>query len=272
MSLVKCDKKSAIYLVFYTALLCVLLFPSGSSAAVIGRAGASQARAAGAADLTDIQKRIQRARLASVTSGDPAALAAIVADLRAATPARTGQRAYYVPYWLAYAEYLNANALLRAGRKAEAAALLREAYDRLAGIPSSDAESDALLSLVAGSRIVAASPEQMGEAIGQARDALERAIEAGPSNIRVLYARALADYTTPKEYGGGRAAEKFLRTALDQPPEPPRALRPNWGRDDCAALLVRVLRAGGSESEAATLLARSLAEYPESAPLRAMAK
>ncbi|MDV3456049.1 hypothetical protein RZN05_03575 [Sphingomonas sp. HF-S4] len=253
-------------------MIGIILFASGSWAAVASQVGASQAQAAPAADLTDIQKRIQQARLASVTSGDPAALAAIAADLRAAAPARTGQRAYYLPYWLAYAEYLHANALLRAGHKAEAAAVLREAYDRLAGIPSPDAESHALLSLVAGSRIVAASPEQMGEAIGQARDALERAIEAGPANIRVLYARALADYTTPKEYGGSRAAEKFLRTALDQPPEPPRALRPSWGRDDCAALLVRVLRAGDRESEAATLLSRSLAEYPESAPLRAMAK
>jgi len=249
------------------ALLCALGIP----VAIFGP-GISQAQTTGAASLADIQERIQQARLASVTSGDPAAIAAIAADLRAATPARTGQLAYYVPYWLAYADYLHANALLRTGRKAEAAALLREAYDRLAGIAPPDAESHALLSLVAGARIAAASPEQMGEAIGQARDALERAIDAGPANIRVLYARALADYTTPKEYGGGRAAEKFLRSALEQPPEPPRALRPSWGRDDCAALLVRVLRAGGRDEEAGTLLARYLTDYPDSAALRAIAK
>lgn len=250
------------------ALLCLL----GATPAVATARDGPPAQASTTADLADIQQRIRQARLTAFTTGDPVALAEIAAHLRAVNPGRTGQLAYYVPYWLGYVDYLLANAQLRAGRKADAAATLQEAYAKLANIPSPDGESYALLSLVAGSRIAAASPEQMGEAIGQARDALEQAVNAGSGNIRILYARALADYTTPKEYGGGRAAEKFLRSALDLPPEPTRALRPGWGREECAALLVRVLRAGGRAEEAGALHARFLALYPDSAALRAVAR
>lgn len=249
------------------ALLCLLGTPSTAAATSSARPVAQAT-----ADLADIQQRIQQARLAAFTTGDPAALVAITARLRAIKPSRTGQMAYYVPYWLAYADYLLANTQMKAGRKADAAVTLREAYAALSEVPSPDVESQTLLSLVAGARIGAVSPEQMGEAIGQARDALEQAVNAGPGNVRVLYARALADHTTPKEYGGGRAAEKYLRSALDLPVEAPRALRPGWGRDDCAALLVRVLRAGGRAAEAATLHARFLTQYPNSAPIRALAK
>ncbi|TPG10789.1 hypothetical protein EAH84_11920 [Sphingomonas oligophenolica] len=221
--------------------------------------------------LADIQQRIDRARLVAATSGDVSGLADIAASLRAANTARSGPMAYYVPYWLAYTDYLAAGTLLKAARKGEAMQALSEAVAVLTAAPTSDVETDALLSLVAGLRIAVTTPEQIGEAIGQARDALEKAVALDATNVRVLYARALADYTTPKQYGVGRVAEKYARGAIAQPRESTRALKPGWGRDDSAALLVKILRAGGRDDEAQSILTRFAGEYPDSASLHVAA-
>lgn len=228
----------------------------------------TQGRPAPTQVLADIQHRIDRARLVAATSGDVSGLADIAASLRAANTPRSGPMAYYVPYWLAYTDYLAASTHLKATRKAEAAQALSEAATVLLAAPSSDVETYALLSLVAGLRIAVTTPEQIGEVIGQARDALEKAVALDATNVRVLYARALADYTTPKQYGGGRVAEKYARSAIARPHESIRALKPGWGRDDSAALLVRILRANGRNEEAQSILTNFAREYPDSASLQ----
>ena len=250
------------------SLIAMCLF-SGTFASTISaaQAGPASGRPAPTQVLSDVQHRIGAARLAAATTGDVAGLKEIATTLRGANTELTGQMAYYIPYWLAYSDYLIANMELKAGRKAEASETLSEADTLLTGISSADVETYALLSLVAGLRIAVTTPEKIGEAIGHARDALERAITLDPSNVRVLYARALADYATPKEYGGGRVAERFARSAVERPAESTRGLKPGWVHDDSAALLVRILRASGRDDEAKTILARFAAQYPSSASL-----
>jgi tetratricopeptide (TPR) repeat protein len=249
----------------FCAALCALEISSGTAAPPANPQ--SEGRAFNA-NLSNIQQNIASARVQSLSSGDLSSLESIASGLRAMNQRPTGQLAYYVPYWLSYTDYLLANAYLKAKKRPEATAALQEAYSLLDSMASPDVETYALLSLVAGLRIAVTTPEQIGTAIGQARDALEKAVAAGPGNVRVLYARALADYTTPKEYGGGRVAEKYARSVVELPREPNRALRPTWGRDESAALLIRILRASNRADEANALYTRFIAEYPNSAALR----
>ena len=251
-------------------LICLLGLATPSFAAAQSETPA-QATAT-SQNLVNIQPRIEQARWAASTQGDATELSAIAAELQAMNRNPSGQLAYYVPYWLAYTDYWLANISLKAGEKPAAAAALGEAYSLLTETPSPDVETYALMSLVAGLKIAVTTPDQIGDAIGHARDAMEQAVALDPDNPRVLYARALADYTTPKEYGGGRVAEKIARSAIEQSPEPARALRPTWGRDASAALLVRILRAADRGDEADDIYARSIAEYPNSTALRLLAK
>lgn len=254
-------------------LLCAAVcVPMSSPAIAASQANSQPEQRAFNANLANIEQSIDAARLRVATTQDVSSLESIAAGLRTMNERPAGQLAYYVPYWLAYTDYLCAAAYLKTGKRAQAATALQEAYSLLTTIASPDVETFALLSLVAGQRIAVTPPAAIGTAIGQARDAMEKAVAAGPKNPRVLYARALADYTTPKEYGGGRNAEKYARSVLGQPRERVRALRPTWGRAESAALLIRVLRASDRTEEANALYARFIAEYPNSASLRLVAQ
>lgn len=257
----------AMYNYLLPATLMVAIVPASAAVATQAKPAASASHASPAKVLADIQGRINAARLKAVTTNDATALAEIAAELKSANAGLVGQAAYYTNYWLAYADYLLASRRLKEGHRAEAAALLNEASDLLHAIPTADVESYTLLSFVSGLRIAANTSENISEPMREARDAIERAIALDPSNTRVLYARALADYTTPREYGGGRLAEGFARQAIERPAESTRGLRPGWGRDDSAALLIRILRATDRSADASALLARFTAQYPESAPL-----
>ncbi len=254
--------------IYRHALMATLLLGSTlATATSIAQTDPPAARAVPARVLADVQNRINAARLQAVTTNDAGALEEIAAQLKEANAGTAGQTAYYSSYWLAYTDYLIASRRLKESRRAEAAALLNEAVNLLDNNSSADVETYTLLSLVAGLRIVASTPQNIGEAMNQARDALERAIALDPNNTRVLYARALADYTTPKEYGGGRVAERFAWRAIGRPSESTRGLKPGWGHDDSAALLVKILRASGRDADANALLARFSTQYPTSAPL-----
>lgn len=248
-------------------LFCAVL--GAATASSVLSAAQPQAHAARPAfNLSNVQQSLDSARLDLLASGDTASLESIAASLKAMNERPAGQLAYYVPYWLSYTDYLLGVAYLKAGKRPQASAALQEAYSLLSAAAKPDVETYTLLSLVAGQRIAVTTLDQIGTAIAQARDALEKAVAADPRNVRVLYARALADYTTPKEYGGGRAAERYARSAIEQPRERSRALRPTWGRAESAALLIRILRASNRADEANALYTRFIAEYPNNAALR----
>lgn len=255
--------------IYRCALMAALLLgdPWAAARSMMVQANPAAASPDPAKVLADVQGRINAARLQAVTANDAAALEEIATQLRSINAGSTGQAAYYSAYWLAYTDYLIASRRLKDNRRPEAASMLNEAATLLNNISTKDVETYTLLSLVAGLRIVAGGSETISEAMRQARDALERAIALDPKNARVLYARALADYTTPKEYGGGRVAEGFAWQAIGRPAESTRGLKPAWGHDDSAALLVKILRASGRDADATALLTRFSAEYPISAPL-----
>lgn len=247
--------------------ICILLSAVPLSSALAQTQQEQSREAELNANLSNVQSVIESARLQGL-SGDLSSLEAVVLRLRTMNERPSGQMAYYVPYWLSYADYALASAYLRNGKRAEAAAPLEEAFSLLGTMASPDAETFALLALVAGQRVAVTPPAQIGAALGQARDALEKAVAADPRNARVIYARALADFNTPKQYGGGRVAEKYARTVIEQPQQPARALYPGWGRAESAALLIRILRGSDRTEEAKGIYTRFAAEYPGSAALR----
>jgi hypothetical protein len=222
-------------------------------------------------DLVRLQDRIMLARYAASQNGDTSGLVTIVNRLRALDTAPKGQLAYYAPYWRAYTAYALAGQQLKLGKRSDAAASLDEATSALKRIAAPDAETMSLNALVVGLQLAVASPNQYAALTAEARTSLEGAKSASADNIRVLFASAVADYATPAQYGGGRLAEGLLRRALASKPEPRRALVPNWGRDDCAALLIRILAASSREAEARKLLTEYATLYPKSGPLASIA-
>ena len=243
--------------------------PGASSAQMVRPPRAQPAAAAPSADcartLPNIQRCITSAAVASFRANDTAALAAVAASLRSGLATDKGQSLYYRSYWLAYADYVIADLALAGKHPDQARTAVLEADTLLDKLATKNEESYALQDLTLLFRFAIAQPTEIGGLLS--RTAELRSKLADTTSVRALYALALADFYTPKQYGGGRQAEGLLRKALAMPDEPSSPLKPTWGRDECAALLVRVLRQAGSTDQAAKLYDEWHAKYPDSIAL-----
>lgn len=225
-------------------------------------------KAAAQKSIKTVQSRIRDARFADIDVPGLPALTAIANEIRGnSVHLQSKQMEFQYRYWLAYTNYLLANGQLEAGQMDAARASLIEASTLLRGIQVRNAESYTLLGMVSGLQIAVMPQSQIGELMSGARDAMEKAVALAPDSPRVLYARAVGDYSTPAQYGGGRLAEGLLRKVLAMPAERNRALQPIWGRDDSAALLIKVLAASDRNAEAKKTYQEFIALYPKSAPL-----
>jgi tetratricopeptide (TPR) repeat protein len=251
-----------------------------TSAAAVALAFASQLAGPGRAEaapvappcgqtLPNIQRCITDAARGAFRDGDGTALAKIGAQLRAKIATDKGPTLFYRTYWLAYTDFMAGRLAITLKRPEQAKALALEADRLLDGLPGNDQEANALHYLVVLLQYPVSGRDDMGRLIAKSTEM--RAKLGDASSVRALYARAQADYFTPKEYGGGRLAEKLLRQALAAPPETQSPLKPTWGRDDCAALLIRILKASGNASEAQVVYTRWHAMMPDSVALGQLA-
>ncbi|MEO9132362.1 MAG: hypothetical protein ABI240_14290, partial [Sphingomonas sp.] len=219
--------------------------------------------------LPNLQRCVTTAAWSAQRTGDTAALTIIADTLRSGVEKERGPALYYRTYWLAYTDYLLASFALGKKKLDQVNATTLEADALLVKLSNKDQETYALQDLVLLLRFAVTSPTEMGPLLTKTSEL--RSILAKTTSIRGLYALALADYYTPKQYGGGRVAEGLLRQALETPEEPPSPLKPTWGRDDCAALLVQILRQRGANDEATSLYQQWHQKYPDSIALASVA-
>jgi hypothetical protein len=221
--------------------------------------------AACAQKLPDIELCIANAARTAMRDRDVGALSAVAAQLRARVASDKGPALHYRSYWLAYADFLTARVAIAKKQTDQARAAALEADTLLDRLEQKDQETYALQNLVVLVQFPLSTQSDMGRLIAKLSELHGKLGDA--ASVRALYARAQADFYTPKEYGGGQLAEKLLRQALAAPEEPHHPLKPGWGRDDCAALLVRIVKASGRAAEARSLYAQWQRRYPDSLAL-----
>lgn len=192
---------------------------------------------------------------------------------RSAAPLIAARRAldsspstYWRGYWTGYLLHHLALARLQAGDQAGARRATEEAITVLEAVRPADREVQTLLALTTGLNLAFVPPARMLAEVDRSTSHLRRA-QAGPPALRPLYVAAVSDWNTPAQFGGRRAAEQLLRQALALPPEPRRPIAPGWGRAEATALLAQVLTASGRREEAAQLILRGRAEFPNNAAL-----
>lgn len=218
-----------------------------------------------AEQLPNIQSCITDAARTAVRDRDVAALSSVAAQLRSKVATDKGAALYYRSYWLAYADYLSVRIALANKRADQAEAAALEADSLLEKLTVKDQETYALQSLVVLLQYPLTSRTDIGRLIARSADL--RVKLGNAATLRALYSRAESDFYTPKDYGGGMAAEQLLRQALALPAEPRNPLRPTWGRDDCAALLIQLLKSSGRTAEAKSLYAQWRKQMPDSIAL-----
>jgi len=208
-----------------------------------------------------------RSRYDVARGGDPATIESLLSRLKALAPTKGSALTYYAKYWRSYADYQVALLNLGGRNRDLAKSCLADALQNLNEADPQDAEVHALRALVIGLNLAFSTSLTVMNDLTHASEDLRQAAILAPTNVRVLYASAVADYATPANYGGRRKAEGLLRNALGQAPEPNRPLRPTWGQDDCAALLIKILLDSDRQAEAKSMFEKYQAQFPNSAPL-----
>lgn len=150
---------------------------------------------------------------------------------------------------------------------AERDSLLEEALSQVGLVINDEpknAEAFALRSSIYGA-IFSFTPMSAATMGQDASEAIERALQLGAQNPRVLLQEALRLYKTPEAWGGDIVrAEAVLRRALALfATEPPDRPWPNWGRADAHIWLGQILAARGDIAGARTEYNRALAAAPD---------
>ncbi len=248
---------------FVLAFLLLAIFASGLDRGVLAAAGNGTKSPAPAETLAGIETRISAAQRQAFAHGDFSTLDQIAKEIESLDVPPQSTLSYYKNYWHAYLLYIRSLALMRQGHLEESETSLRAAIDVLKETEPKDAEVLALLALASGLHMRFEPPQRiptMGALVGKyTTDALK----ADPENVRALYVNAISDWHTPRQYGGGKQAEKLARHCIEQPQEEMgKGLAPKWGRDLCLALLIEIQLQKGALDEAHTLIAQGKQEYP----------
>lgn len=216
--------------------------------------------------LANIQKCITSAAQSTFLAGDTTSLVTIAHALRDGIATDRGPSLYYRTYWLAYTDYLTAIIALGTRNLDQVRVTTVEADDLLEKIAIKNQETYALQDLALLLSFVVTPPSDIGPLVSRTLE-LRTRLGSAPTSIRALYALALADHYTPTQYGGGRVSEDLLRQAMAAPDEPSSLLKPTWGRDDCAGLLIQILQQAGDTEQANRLFALWHRKYPNSIAL-----
>lgn len=189
-------------------------------------------------ELRGLQERTEIALSRSIEHGGGVSVLAIL-DSELRSLERTDRHDYYAKYWKSYLLYRKAIEHMSSPDFDKGEPPLVEAIDMLKEIEPRDVEVVALLSLVAGLHLAYVPRHRIIVANREAMHYLAEALELDAGNARALYASAVTDFYTPKEYGGKGKTERLLKKALEGLPDDASGLTPRWGRRDAATLLVR---------------------------------
>ena len=177
------------------------------------------------------------------------------------------QRATSRDYWTAV---LNTNLILVEQERGEDALvhrLINESIDLLERTDFSKAETNALLAILFRAKIEYDRPQTF-DLFSKMRDALDLAIEADPSNLRVLLAQILIGSSPILGFSIELNVQESIDIALASTYEnTDDAMAPTWGLPEIYALAIGRLMEAEKLNEASELTAKAIARFPDDATL-----
>ncbi|MFN8573561.1 MAG: tetratricopeptide repeat protein [Gemmatimonadaceae bacterium] len=170
-------------------------------------------------------------------------------------------------HYLGYAYYRKGTILAVQGRRADASHALdqAEASLRRAAKSLTWPENAALLGATIGQKIGLNSNPFSAMRNGPRSNAeLDRAVQLGPNNPRVLLLRGIGAYYKPKLFGGGpeKAAEELERALAAFESDKPLPSHPSWGHGEAWTFLGLVRTRQGRIADARAAYERALTFTP----------
>ncbi len=174
-------------------------------------------------------------------------------------------------YWRSYLQYYSSIYYLKKGDKKKAEQEIGKGINWMKEMKNKNSEDYALLSLLQGFGIQFKGMEAVfisSEIKKNARTAM--AIDS--SNLRAYYAYASNDFYTPKKYGGGKEAEKYLLKAISLPAQKIKNVYlPSWGKKESFEMLIKLYIKQGEWDLAKKYFQEGIKKYPNSYEIKQLA-
>jgi len=143
-------------------------------------------------------------------------------------------------YWIAYINYLKTVAAWNQKDLVTAEQADEKGIRLLEKNTAKNADDYALLVLLKGLSFYFAPETDAMRIYLEIEGLLYAGLAQDKNNIRLQYAQGLLDFYTPKEYGGGDKAEKFLINTIERPETNlDHRHQPTWGKEEAYDILIQ---------------------------------
>lgn len=174
-------------------------------------------------------------------------------------------------YWRSYLQYYSSIYYLNRGDRKTSEKEIDKGIGWLKDMKKKNSEDYALLSLLQGFGIQFKGMEAMFISSEIKKDAIT-AITMDSTNLRTYYVYASNDFYTPKKYGGGKEAEKYLLKAISLPAQKIKNVYlPSWGKKKSYELLIKLYIKQGKWDLAKKYFQEGIKEYPQSYNIKQLA-
>jgi len=218
--------------------------------------------------LVNVQNKIYTAFVHGIMSKDNTKLANIRKELGILYNKRNEK---LILYWRSYLQYYSAIYYLNKGDRETSEKEIDKGIDWLKGMKKKNSEDYALLSLLQGFGIQFKGMEAMFISSEIKKNA-NTAISLDSTNLRAYYVYASNDFYTPKKYGGGKEAEKYLLKAISLPVQKiNNAYLPAWGKKESFEMLIKLYIKQEKWDSAKKYFQKGIKEYPDSYNIKQLA-
>lgn len=171
---------------------------------------------------------------------------------------------YYRDYYVAWSKAQKTLCAMHSGNHELAKTSLEQGLKIIEEITPYDVETRALHAYMAGLNLAYTPRHKIVLENTKVTEMLRALLDTDDRNPQVLYANAVADFNTPPEYGGRKRVESLCQRALSgDKVNSDSTMRPTWGREHCAVILVQHYLQENEKPSAQRVLRRALEEYSD---------
>lgn len=173
-------------------------------------------------------------------------------------------------YWLSYLYFYKSIYFLKMKNQEKARDFLTQSIDILQNTKTKTAEDYALL--VNEKSLFFPFLKSQAELMkndAEIKSLLEKGFKLNKENPRLLAVAGIYDAQTPKEYGGGKKAEKYLLKALSvKDKNLNNSELPRWGKEQAYEFLIQFYIAENQKDKAKLFLEKFKTEFPQNHSLK----
>jgi hypothetical protein len=176
-------------------------------------------------------------------------------------------------YWLAYAHYYKAIYFISYSKDAESEKTIKKGIEYLEEKKTKNAEDLALLALMQSFSVQFAPGMSAAIISNKSKSNVAKALEMDPNNLRAYYVAGSIDFYTPKQYGGGKKVEEYLKKALQQSTQKNKnPYLPSWGKEETYVMIVEYYLENKRKNDALSYYKEGIKVFPDSYQLGELAK